>query len=207
LGTGSKSRVACALRGGLLNNSVPNASDARSLVEEIAMTSSTTTTSDLRDSNRELKRERGLSMTAGVLGVLMFVWGFLRWFNVGDQANGQHRYSGYAFQTPSVAVVGLSLAAGLMAAFGAMDRRRGRGVPTAVPTALAATSLLLGIAVALGKGAISPTFGATVGLEVGIYLAIATAAVQTIVLTMEMRSRHHERIDTHPDSGYQTGVR
>jgi hypothetical protein len=171
------------------------------------MTSSTTTHGDLREANPELKRERALSMTAGLLGVLMFVWGFLRWFNVGNEANTQHRYSGYAFQSPSVAVIGLSLAAGLMAALGAMERRRGRGVPSAVPTALAATSLLLAIAVALGKGAISPTFGAKIGLEVGIYLAIATAAVQTIVLALEMRNRHHDRLDSRVDNGYQAGNR
>ena len=89
-----------------------------------------------------------LSMIAGVLGVLMFVWGFLRWFNTGDDQN-QHKYSGYAFMTPSTAVIGFSLAAGLIAVLGATERRRGRGVPTAVPTALAATSLLLAIAILL----------------------------------------------------------
>jgi len=157
-----------------------------------------TTARTNHDADSALKRERSLSLTAGVLGILMFIWGFLRWFNVGDQAAGQHRYSGYAFETPSTAVIGFSLAAGLMAALGAMDRRRGRGVPGAVPTALAATSLLLSIAVALGKGEISPTGGSSVGLEIGIYLAIATAAVQTIVLAMGHASRH----DRHDDDDY-----
>jgi hypothetical protein len=154
--------------------------------------------SDGRDTDSALKRERALSMTAGVLGILMFVWGFLRWFSVGSDSAGQHRFSGYAFYTPSSAVIGLSLAAGLMAALGAMDRRRGRGVPGAVPTALAATSLLLGIAIALGKGEISPTLGDQVGLEIGIYLAIATAALQTIVLAMG----HASRKDRHDDNDY-----
>jgi hypothetical protein len=153
----------------------------------------TASASTNHDTNPELKRERALSMAAGVLGLLMFIWGFLRWFNLGDQAQGQHRYSGYAFETPSTAVIGFSLAAGLMAALGAMERRRGRGVPSAVPTALAATGLLLAIAVALGKGEISPSGGAKVGLEIGIYLAIATAAVQTIVLAMGLASRHDDR--------------
>src|SRR4051812_47681425 len=159
-----------------------------------------------RDTNPQLKRERALSMTAGLLGLLMFVWGFLRWFNVGDQANAQRRYSGYAFETPSSAVVGFSLAAGLMAALGAMERRRGRGVPSAVPTALAATSLLLAIAIALGKGAISPSLGNKVGLEIGIYLAIATAALQTIVLAMGLASRHDDR-DDDQDRSAQYGSR
>jgi hypothetical protein len=155
------------------------------------------------DIDPALKRERTLSMIAGVLGILMFVWGFLRWFNVGDQSTGhQQRYSGYAFLTPSTAVIGFSLAAGLMAALGAMDRRRGRGVPGAVPTALAATSLLLGIAIALGKGEISPTLGSKVGLEIGIYLAIATAAVQMIVLAMG----HASRQDRHDGYDYTTSA-
>lgn len=149
----------------------------------------------VNDTNSALKRERTLSLIAGALGVLMFVWGFLRWFNVGNGATDQNRYSGYAFQTPTTAVVGFSLAAGLMAALGATERRRGRGVPSAIPTALAATSLLLAIAVALGKGMISPDLGAKVGLEIGIYLAIATAAIQTIVLGLGLASRHDDRDD------------
>lgn len=159
-----------------------------------------TTASSVRDTHPALKRERALSMTAGALGILMFIWGFLRWFNVGDQDTSQHRYSGYAFQTPSTAVVGLSLAAGLMAALGAMDRRRGRGVPNAAPLALAVTALLLSIAVALGKGAISPSGGSKVGLEIGIYLAIATAVVQTIVLAMNHASRRDD--EDHDTSDY-----
>ena len=31
------------------------------------------------DSGASLKRERMLSMIGAVLGILMFVWGFLRW--------------------------------------------------------------------------------------------------------------------------------
>lgn len=144
--------------------------------------------------NAALKRERTLSMIAGALGLLMFVWGFLRWLNVGDGAN-QHKYSGYAFQTPTTAVIGFSLAAGLMAALGAMERRPGRGVPSAVPTALAATSLLLAVGIFLGKGAISPTLGAKVGVEIGLILALITALLQTIVLAMGLSSRHDDRDD------------
>jgi peptidoglycan/LPS O-acetylase OafA/YrhL len=145
-------------------------------------------------SDAALKRERMLSMIAGALGVLMFVWGFLRWLNVDDGSN-QHKYSGYAFQMPTTAVVGFSLAAGLMALLGAMERRPGRGVPSAVPTALAATGLLLALGVFLGKGAISPDFGGKVGVEIGLILALITAALQTIVLGMVLASRHDERDD------------
>jgi Family of unknown function (DUF5336) len=134
-------------------------------------------------------------MVAGLLGILMFVWGFLRWLNVGDGPD-QHKYSGYAFQMPTTAVIGFSLAAGLMALLGAMERRPGRGVPSAIPTALAATSLLLAVGIFLGKGAISPDLGGQVGVEIGLILALITALLQTIVLGMGLASRHDDRVDT-----------
>ena len=105
-----------------------------------------------------LQRERTLSLVAGALGILMFIWGFLRWLNVGEGRN-EHKFSGYAFEMPTTAIIGLSLAAGLIALLGATERRPGRGVPSAIPTGLAATSLLLAIGVLLGKGQISPTLG------------------------------------------------
>jgi hypothetical protein len=145
-----------------------------------------------------LNRERMLSMVAGALGILMFVWGFLRWFNVGDGAHEQ-KYSGYAFATPSTAVVGLSLAAGLIAFLGATERRRGRGVPTAIPTGLAATSLLLAIAICLGKGEITQNIGSKVGVEIGLILALITAAIQTLVLGVALASRHDDRHDPRGD--------
>jgi hypothetical protein len=145
------------------------------------------------------KRERALSMVAGLLGVLMFIWGFLRWFNVGDEPH-QLKYSGYAFQMPTTAVIGLSLAAGLIAFLGATDRRPGRGVPSAVPTGLAATSLLLAIGVLLGKGAISPAIGSKVGVDVGLILGLITAAAQTLVLAMGLSSRDDDGIDTRYDA-------
>jgi len=139
--------------------------------------------------SRTDRRERMLSVIGGVLGILMFVWGFLRWLNVGDGPN-QHKFSGYAFQMPTTAVIGFSLAAGLIALLGATDRRLGRGVPSAIPTGLAGTSLLLAIAIFIGKGSISPTLGDQVGVEIGLILAVITAAVQTIVLGMGLASRY-----------------
>jgi len=150
-------------------------------------------------STSNLQRERTLSIIAGALGILMFAWGFLRWFNVGDGAT-QRRFSGYAFQMPTTAVIGFSLAAGLIALLAATDRRPGRGVPGAVPTGLAATSLLLASAIFLGKGAISPTLGSEVGVEVGLILGLSTAALQTIVLVLNMASRHDH------DDAHDTGV-
>ncbi len=155
--------------------------------------------------NDPLKRDRTLSMIAGLLGVLMFIWGFLRWLNVGDGSNSQHKYSGYAFETPTTAVVGFSLAAGLMAALGAAERRRGRGVPGHVPTALAATSLLLAIGIVLGKGAISPTLGGKVGVEIGLILALITALLQTIVLAMGLANRADDRNEYY-DPAAHTGM-
>jgi hypothetical protein len=130
-------------------------------------------------------------MLGGLLGLVMFALGFLRWLSLGDGAN-QRKYSGFAFQMPTTAIIGLSLAAGLIALLGATEKRRGRGVPSAVPTGLAATSLLLAIGVYLGKGAISPELGNEVGVEIGLILGIIVAAVQTIILGMGLASRHDD---------------
>jgi hypothetical protein len=132
-----------------------------------------------------------LSTIGGVLGILMFVFGFLRWLSVGE-GDEQSKFSGFAFQMPTTAIIGISLAAGLIALLGAMERRPGRGVPSAIPAGLAATSLLLAIAVYLGKGAISPELGDEVGVEIGLILGLITAAVQTIVLGMVLASRHDD---------------
>jgi hypothetical protein len=140
-------------------------------------------------------RERTLSMVAGVLGILMFAFGFLRWLNVGGSPD-KHKFSGYALEMPTTAIIGLSLAAGLIAFLGATERRAGRGVPSAVPTGLAATSLLLAIAVLLGKGSISPSLGSKVGVEIGLILGLITAALQTIVLAMGLSSRHDDGRDS-----------
>jgi len=148
-------------------------------------------TANTSDSDAKLKRERLLSTIGGALGILMFIWGFLRWLNVGD-GDDQSKYSGYAFQMPTTAIIGFSLAAGLMALLGATERRPGRGVPSAVPTAMAATSLLLAIGVYAGKGAISPELGAEVGVEIGLILAVITALLQTVVLGMGLMSRHDD---------------
>ena len=137
------------------------------------------------------RRERSLSMIGGVLGILMFACGFLRWLSVGD-GDEQSKFSGFAFQMPTTAIIGLSLAAGLIAGLGAVERRPGRGVPSAIPTGLAATSLLLAVGVFLGKGAISPELGDEVGVEIGLILGVIIAAAQTIVLGMVLASRHDD---------------
>jgi hypothetical protein len=137
------------------------------------------------------KRERSLSMLGGVLGLLMFPAGFLRWLSLGE-GDDQSKYSGFAFQMPTTAIIGLSLAAGVIALLGATEKRRGRGVPSAVPTGLAAASFLVALGIFLGKGAISPELGDEVGVEIGLILAIVVAAGQTIVLAMGLASRHDD---------------
>jgi hypothetical protein len=140
-------------------------------------------------------RERTLSYIAGLLGLLMFAFGFLKWLNEGqgDQTNS---YAGFAFGMPTTAVILTSLAAGLIAAFGAMDRRDGRGVPSAIPTGLAATSLLGAVGILISKGSISNGFGDNVGVEIGLILGLITAAVQTIVLAMGLASRRNDEANT-----------
>jgi hypothetical protein len=69
-------------------------------------------------------------------------------------------------------------------------------VPSAIPTALAATSLLLAVGIWLGKGAISPDLGGQVGVEIGLILALITALLQTIVLAVTLVSRKDDAANT-----------
>jgi hypothetical protein len=140
------------------------------------------------------RRERSLSMIGGILGILMFALGFLRWLSIGE-GDDQSKYSGFAFGMPTTTIIGLSLAAGLIALLGAMERRPGRGVPSAVPLGLAASSLLMAIGVYLGKGAISPELGDEIGVEIGLILGLVTALVQTAVLGMVLASRNDDDHD------------
>ena len=151
-------------------------------------------TGPARNESSRTKRARSLSTVAGVLGIVMFALGFLRWLSVGE-GDEQSKFSGFAYQMPTTAIIGFSLAAGIIALLGATERRPGRGVPSAIPLGLAATSLLLAIGVYLGKGAISPELGDEVGVEVGLLLGLAVAAVQTVVLGMVLGSRHDDDDD------------
>jgi uncharacterized protein DUF5336 len=155
--------------------------------------------SPARGSSSTSNKERMLSMIGAGLGVLMFVWGFLKWLNIGDgHGNGdqKQKYAGFAFGMPTTAVIGLSLAAGLAALLGAMERRPGRGVPSAIPTALAATSALLAIGILFGKGSISPDLGDKVGVEIGLILGLITALLQTAVLAAGLASRKDDGANT-----------
>lgn len=148
------------------------------------------------------KRERLLAMIGGALGLIMFALGFLRWLSVGE-GDEQSKYSGFAFQMPTTAIIGLSLAAGLIALLGATERRAGRGGPSAITTGLAGASLLMAIGVFLGKGAISPELGDEVGVEIGLILGLVTALVQTAVFAMGLVSRRDDHDHDHNDARVQ----
>ena len=161
------------------------------------MTTNRTTTNSSSTHDRTAStddRERMLSMVGGGLGILMFVLGFLRWLSIGE-GDEQQKFSGFAWSMPTTAIIGFSLAAGLIALLGATERRPGRGVPSAIPTGLAATGLLLAVGVYLGKGGISPDVGSEVGIEIGLILGLVTALAQTIALGMGLASRrdHDDR--------------
>src|SRR3954451_12819191 len=148
-----------------------------------------------RGSASASQRERMMSMIGAALGVLMFIWGFLKWLSLGGSDQKQ-KYAGFAFGMPTTAVIGLSLAAGLLALLGAVDRRSGRGVPSAVPAALAAPSFLVALGILLGKGSISPAVGDKVGVEIGLILGLITALVQTAVFGAVLASRKDDAANT-----------
>ena len=157
--------------------------------------STNTSTSHARTDTSD-DRERMLSMVGGGLGIVMFLIGFLRWLSIGE-GDEQQKFSGFAWSMPTTAVIGFSLAAGLIALLGATERRPGRGVHSAIPTGLAATGLLLAVGVYLGKGGISPDVGSEVGIEIGLILGLVTALAQTVVLAMGLASRReHDERDT-----------
>lgn len=161
-------------------------------------------TDSRRNESPATAKERSLSMAAGALGLIMFALGFLRWLSLGS-GDEQSKYSGFAFQMPTTAIIGLSLAAGLIALLGATERRPGRGVPSAVPTGLAASALLVAVGVYLGKGAISPELGDEVGVEIGLILGLLVALLQTGVLAAGLSSRHDD--DHHDHGGYDARTR
>jgi Family of unknown function (DUF5336) len=120
-----------------------------------------------------------LSYIAGGLGVLSFVWGFLKWVSEGE-GDGKTQFAGYALGSQGAAVIGFSLAAGLLAAGLAWDNKP----PTLAPVAFSVTSLLLAIGILIGKGSIDTGGGgdAKVGIAIGLILELVTAAIQVGVL-------------------------
>ena len=134
------------------------------------------------------RRERTLSIVAAVLGIVMFALGFLRWLEVGS-GDTQQEYSGFAWAMPTTAVIGFSLAAGIIAFLGASDRAGGGAYPRRSLPESRRHELAPGGWHLSGRDGISPDSGADVGVEIGLVLALITALVQTIVLVMGLVSR------------------
>ena len=138
--------------------------------------------SPTRESGAASQRERMMSLIGAALGVLMFIWGFLDWLGAGgDGVDG--------FSCQGVAVIGLSLAAGLLAGLGSLDNRSGRGVDSAVPLAFAASAALVALGILIKKGD-------GVDAKVGLILGLITAIVQSVVLGAEWASRRTDAADT-----------
>lgn len=121
-----------------------------------------------RAANRDLPQLIGYA--AGLLGVLSFIWGFLTWFTQGGQ--GVAGYSVYG--SGAGAVIGLSIAAGAIAAADAVEKKK-VGV---IPPALALAAFLVSLGLLIGKS----VPGVRIGVGVGLILALITTIVQAAAL-------------------------
>jgi len=125
-----------------------------------------------------VQRAALMSYVGGGLGLLSFVWGFLKWITEGSGRDAT-KYGGYAIGSPAVAVVGFSLAAGLLAAAAAWEKKPA----TLTPVVLAITGLLLALGVLIGKGSIGAGGGGPkFGIGIGLILALITILLQVGVL-------------------------
>lgn len=106
------------------------------------------------------------------LGVLMFIWGFLDWYGQGSDGIGGYSPAGGGAAT----VVGLSLAAGIVAAVHALEKK----FDSPLPAALAVASALVVVGVLIGKSSIGAN--GSVDADIGLILALITAIVQAAVL-------------------------
>jgi hypothetical protein len=123
-----------------------------------------------------------LSYVAAGLGVLSFIWGFLTWYTEG-QGEAKTDYGGYALATQGSALIGLSLAAGLIALVLVLDKR-GAGL---VPAAVAAAGVLVAVGQLAGHGMIGVPKGAGeahVGIGIGLILALVTVVLQLAALVL-----------------------
>jgi hypothetical protein len=130
-----------------------------------------------RSAASPVQRAAMMFYIAGGLGVLSFIWGFLKWITEGEGSD-KGKLGGYAVQSPVVAVVGFSLAAGLLAAAAAWEK----SPASLTPVALAVVSLLLTFGVLIGKGSIEPSSGAKFGIGIGLILELITVILQVGVL-------------------------
>jgi hypothetical protein len=125
------------------------------------------------------QRPATLSYIAGGLGVLSFIWGFLTWYTEGSGPD-RTSYGGYAFIVNSAAIIGFSLAGGLLALAATVERRG----PSLTPTVLATVSFLLVVGALIGKGNVDTAGGNSpnAGIGIGLLLELITVILQVAVL-------------------------
>lgn len=129
-----------------------------------------------------------IGYAAGALGVLSFIWGFLTWYSQHNGFAGSEGVSGYSIAGGGAgAAIGLSIAAGLIAAGGVLERKR----PALLPAALALAALLVTIGAMIGKG----VPGSRIGSGVGLILELITTILQAAGLTY-LWLRESDRVPT-----------
>jgi Family of unknown function (DUF5336) len=119
-----------------------------------------------------------MCLLAGGLGVLSFLSGFLEWITEGDTSDSVS-YGGYAVGSPALAIIGFSVAAGLLAVATTVERKPA----SLTPVVLSVTSLLLLVGLLIGKRSISTVGTEHVGVGIGLALDMATVLVQVAVLS------------------------
>src|SRR2546425_4832161 len=103
--------------------------------------------------------------------------------NIDTGGGEKDSYGGYAFAVGTMAVIGFSLAAGLLATAATVEKKPA----SLTPIALAVTSLLLVVGALIGKSSVSVRgggSGAHVGVGIGLILELITVIVQVGVLVV-----------------------
>lgn len=130
-----------------------------------------------------IQRAAILAYSAGALGILSFIWGFLDWFTQG-RGDLTSSASGYSINgAGSTAIVGISLIAGLLAAANAFEHKP----VSLVPVVFGVSSLLLVFGVLIGKGGYDNGGGSSgpdIGMGVGMVLTLITVLLQVGVLVI-----------------------
>jgi hypothetical protein len=153
------------------------------------------------------RRSAGLSpqqiigYAAGALGILSFIWGFLTWFTAGAEGVAGYSVAG----SGASAAIGLSIAAGAIAAVDALEKRPAGPVPAS----LAVAAFLVSLGLLIGK---SPS-GENVGVGVGLILELITTILQAaalvylwLIATGRMRApQPRARSAAWPGSGHESG--
>jgi len=119
-----------------------------------------------------------MAYAAAGLGVLSFIWGFLKWLTE-DLGGGKLKVGGYAAGSPVLAIIGLSLVAGLLAGAATVEKKP----LTLTPVVLAVSALLLALGVLIGKSSVDTGgSGPKYGIAIGFILELITILAQVGVL-------------------------